>query len=128
MFNLDCKKPALSSMPFGHRRSSALHNLLRSLLCLTGTRSRLTPYPSNCEIPSRVPKLTKFAKESCPTRLPLSLPGEDYKQAFFGRKMQQQVLFFLSNILSFFILKKERMLVRGTERYQPRKIYKIPLK
>ncbi len=95
MFNLDCKKPALSSMPFGHRRSCASHNLLYSLLCLTGTRSRLTPYTSNCEIPSRIPKLTKFAKESCPPRLPLSLPGEDYKQAFFGRKMKQQG-FFLS--------------------------------
>ena len=107
MFNLDCKKPALSSMPFGHRRSSALHNLLRSLLCLTGTRSRRTPHPSNCEIPSRVPKLTKFAKESCPTRLPLSLPGEDYKQAFFGRKMQQQVFFSYPTFFLFSFSKKK---------------------
>ena len=51
--------------------------------------------PSNCENPSRIPKLTKFAKESYPPRLPLTLPGEDYNQAFFGRKMQQHGFFFL---------------------------------
>ena len=64
------RKHVLFPMSFGHHKGCASHNLLRSLLCLTGTRSQLTPHPT-----------------------PLLL-GEE-KQAFFGRKMQQQV-FFLS--------------------------------
>ena len=70
-----------------------LRTIYQARYCGFTTRSLLTLHPSNCAPPSRIPKLTKFAKESYPPRLPLTLPGEDYNQAFFERKMQQCVVF-----------------------------------
>ena len=79
------RKHALFPMPCGHHKGCAAHNLLRSLLYLAGTRSRKKGCVSHSPMgeswgveisPSLIPKLTPFAKESCPPLLPLTFPGE----------------------------------------------------
>ena len=47
--------------------------------------------------------------------------GGEQSQAFFGRKMQQCVIFFLFHISFFCIAIKERNMVRGTGRHKPLK-------
>ena len=51
--------------------------------------------------------------------------GGELSQAFFVRKMQRCVVFFLFHISFFCIAIKERNMVRGTGRHQPR--YKISI-
>ena len=67
------------------------------------------------------PSLSSTGKEVVFPFIERNDRGREPSQAFFSRKMQQCVIFFLFHISFFCIAIKERNMVRGTGRHKPLK-------